>query len=68
MKEIVLRTNGKKIHQFTVSDAELNLAKKLGISEKTYIAEKTMLELDNKNKENAKVWGNLDKNLRVKND
>lgn len=52
MKEIVLRTNGKKIHQFKVSDAELNLAKRLGISEKTYVTEKTMLELDNKNKGN----------------
>ena len=51
-KEIVLRTNGKKIFQFTVYDAELNLAKKLGISEKQYIKEKAMVELDDKNKGN----------------
>lgn len=51
-KEIVLRTNGKKIHQFKVSDAELNLAKRLGIFQEMYITEKAILELDNKHKEN----------------
>jgi len=48
MKKIVLRTNSKKIHQFKISDAEFNLAKKLGISEETYITEKAKLELTNK--------------------
>lgn len=51
-KEIVLRTNGKKIFQFTVYDAELNLAKRLGISQEMYITEKAISELDNKHKEN----------------
>jgi hypothetical protein len=52
MKTIVLKTNGKKIYQFIVSDTQLNIAKKLGISEQQYIIERAKVELAEKGKKN----------------
>jgi hypothetical protein len=52
MKTIVLKTNGKKIYQFNVSDMQLELAKKLGISERQYITERAKIELTEKGKKN----------------
>jgi hypothetical protein len=52
MKTIVLKTNGKKIYQFNVSDVQLELAKKLGISERQYITERAKIELAEKGKKN----------------
>lgn len=48
MKTIVLKVGGKKIYQFKVLDAELNIAKKLGISEQQYITEKAKVALAEK--------------------
>lgn len=50
MKTIKLRVNGKTIHQFAVTDAELSLAEKLGLSQKQYIVEKSKIELDERRK------------------
>jgi hypothetical protein len=47
MKTILVKQNGKTIRQFNVSDLELNLAKKLGLSSQQYIVERTKVELDN---------------------
>jgi hypothetical protein len=46
MKTILVKQNGKTIRQFNVSDLELNLAKKLGLSSQQYIVERTKVELD----------------------
>jgi hypothetical protein len=54
MKTIVLKQKGKKVYQFRVSDIQLELAKKLGISEREYITERAKIELaekDNKNED-----------------
>lgn len=52
MKEIILRTNGKKIYQFIVSDTQLKIAEKLGIPEKHYIMELAKVRLAGKDKKN----------------
>jgi hypothetical protein len=54
MKEIVLKTNGKKIYQFRVSDTQLKIAKRLGISERVYITELAKVHLAEKEAKNAK--------------
>jgi hypothetical protein len=48
MKEIILKTNGKKVYQFRVSDTQLKLAEKLGISERAYITELAKVHLAEK--------------------
>lgn len=50
MKTIKLRVNGKTIHQFVVTDAEIAIAEKLGISRKQYIVEKSKVELEERRK------------------
>ena len=50
MKTIKLRVNGKIIHQFVVTDAEIAIAEKLGIDRKQYIVEKSKLELEERRK------------------
>jgi hypothetical protein len=52
MKEIVLKTNGKKIYQFRVSDTQLKIAERLGISEQKYITELAKVHLSEKDKKN----------------
>ena len=52
MKEIIMKINGKKIYQFVISDLELVIAKKLGLTEEQYIKEKAIFGLDNKKKRN----------------
>jgi hypothetical protein len=54
MKKIVLKTNGKKIYQFRVSDTQLKIAERLGISEQTYITELAKVHLSEKEAKNAK--------------
>lgn len=50
MKTIKLRVDGKTIHQFAVTDTELSLAEKLGLSQKQYIVEKSKIELNERRK------------------
>jgi hypothetical protein len=51
MKEIVLRSkDSKKIYQFLVHDAELEIAKKLGLTLQQYVTERAKLELTEKGK------------------
>ena len=50
MKTIKLRVSGKVIHQFVVTDAEIAIAQKLGISRKQYIVEKSKVELEERRK------------------
>lgn len=45
VKTIGLRVNGEIVHEFKVYDVELKLAKRLGISERSYITEKSKLIL-----------------------
>jgi hypothetical protein len=54
MKKIVLKTNGKKIYQFRVSDTQLKIAERLGISEQAYITELAKVHLFEKEVKNAK--------------
>ena len=52
MKTIAIKQNGKKVYQFIVSDTQLEIAKKLGISEQQYITERAKVELAEKGKKN----------------
>lgn len=53
MKEVVIRDkNGKKVYQFLVHDAELEIAKKLGLTMQQYITEKAKLGLTEKENKN----------------
>lgn len=52
MKEIILRTNGRKVYQFFVSDTQLKIAEKLGIPEERYITELAKVHLAEKDKKN----------------
>ena len=46
MKKVIVRNSeGKKKYEFLVTDAELKVAEKLGISMKDYIMEKTKINL-----------------------
>lgn len=45
-KTIKLKVEGKTVYQFDVIDAQLKLAKKLGISEKDFITELAKVHLD----------------------
>lgn len=44
-KTIVLKVGDGVVHEFNVYDVELKLAKRLGISERDYIIEKSKAEL-----------------------
>jgi hypothetical protein len=46
VKTIVLKRDGEVVHEFNVHDIELKLAKKLGISERDFIIEKSKIELE----------------------
>jgi hypothetical protein len=46
VKTIVLKRDGEVVHEFNVYDVELKLAKKLGISERDFIIEKSKVELE----------------------
>jgi hypothetical protein len=46
VKTIVLKRDGEVVHEFNVYDVELKLAKKLGISERDFIIEKSKIELE----------------------
>ena len=52
MKTIKIKKNGKTFHQFTLHDAEITLAEKLGIDQKQYIIEKSKVELEERRKRN----------------
>jgi len=54
VKEIVIKQNGRKVYQFRVSDTQLKIAERLGISEQRYITESVKLRLAEKEAKNAK--------------
>lgn len=45
VKTITLKVGDEVVHEFNVYDVELKLAKRLGISERDYIIEKSKAEL-----------------------
>jgi hypothetical protein len=51
MKEVVIKIEGKEQIIIIVVDAELKLAKKLGLSERQYIDAKVKITLDEELKE-----------------
>jgi len=53
VKTIAVKRDGVVVHEFLVYDVELKLAKRLGITEKDYIIEKSKVEL--KEKDNDKT-------------
>jgi hypothetical protein len=54
VKTIKIKKDGKTFHQFTVTDAQLELAKKLGIDEKNYLVEMAKVELDERKEKDNK--------------
>jgi hypothetical protein len=48
-KVITIKKGDEIIHEFVISEAELNIADKLGIDHTNYIIEKTRAELKEKN-------------------
>ena len=55
MKEIVIKRGGKKVYQFIVSDTQLKIAEKLGISREQYIMERSKIELEERHKRNEQT-------------
>jgi hypothetical protein len=50
-KIITVKDGDKVIHEFVITEAQLNIAKKLGIGYQEYIIEKTRSELKEKENE-----------------
>jgi hypothetical protein len=53
VKTIKIKKDGKTFHQFTVTDVQLELAKKLGINEKDYLVELAKVELDERKEKDS---------------
>jgi hypothetical protein len=53
MKEVVIKIEGKEPITIIVVDAELKLAKNLGLSERQYIEAKVKITLEEELKENT---------------
>jgi hypothetical protein len=57
-KIITVKDGDKVIHEFVITEAQLNIAKKLGVGYKEYIVEKTRSGLEEK-----KSWADVKINL-----
>jgi hypothetical protein len=57
-KVVTVKKGNKVIHEFVITEAQLNIAKKLGVGYKEYIIEKTRSELEEK-----KSWADVKINL-----
>jgi hypothetical protein len=54
VKTVKIKKDGKTFHQFTITDAQLELAKKLGLSKEQYYKSAVLVELDEKKEKESK--------------